>query len=189
MQEIAHAVGLPDYQLARELDRLRRGRRVTQQTAESLGDMSEPLVLDDETDGEGSPPPCEPAETALLYLLWTSKELRMGLDVTDTVRLFQDERLKDIAAALLTGEDPDTLERRWLELGEHFPLSAVAAGGEFCDTLSGTERERWATLAADLRRRGKQARYARLREMMFRGQATPDEMAEYAALAAELKRH
>ena len=188
MQEIAHAVGLPDYQLVRELDRLRRGRRVTQQTAESLGDMPEPLVLDGETDGEGSPPPCEPAETALLYLLWTSKELRMGLDVTDTVRLFQDERLKDIAAALLTGEDPDTLERRWLELGEHFPLSAVAAGGEFCDTLSGTERERWATLAADLRRRGKQARYARLREMMFRSQATPEELTEYARLAAELKR-
>ena len=191
LQEIGHAVGLPDYQLRGELDRLRRGRRVSAQAAESMAGTDEPPeTIDlDGLDDEVSSAPCDPAETGLLYLLWSSRELRTGVDVGETVRLFLDERLKEICGALLTGSSPEELERRWLELGEHFPLSVVAAGGAFCDTLSGTDAEKWQALAAGMRRKSIQARYARLREMMFRGQADPDEMAEYARLAAELKRH
>ena len=131
---------------------------------------------------------CDDNETGLLFLLWCSRELRLSVDVAETVRLFQDERLKEIAAALLMGESPDTLERRWLEMDEHFPLSAVAAGGNFCDTIAGTAREKWDALSRAQRRRRTLARYEQLRERLFRGQASPEELAEYAALAAELKR-
>jgi len=185
MQEIAHAVGLPDYQLVRELDRLRRGRRMS-----SAGQDETPLDVDFPLpeDDEMREAPCVPAETGLLFLLWSSRQLRLSVDVAETVRLFQDERLKEIAAALLTGESPETLERRWLEMDEHFPLSVVAAGGNFCDTLSGSVREKWDALCVDTRRRSLRSRYAQLKEQMFRGQATPEEQAEYGRLAAELKR-
>ncbi len=183
MQEIGQAVGLPDYQLAAELDRRRRGLRPQIRREERPEPGKTP------SEGKNAPdPPCDPAETGLLYLLWSSARLRLSVDVTETVRLFRDPRLADMAASLLTGDPPEALERRWLELGESFPLSAVAAGGAFCDTLGGDELSRWATLSDALRRRVKRDRYASLKDKMFRGEATPDEMAEYAALASDLKR-
>ncbi len=185
MQEIGHAVGLPDYQLAYELNRLRRGRGVTPRKNERGDGNGLPEGGNDEED---SPRPCDPAETGLLYLLWSSSRLRLAVNVSDVLRLFRDPRLQEAAAALLTGESPDSLEQRWLELGERFPLSAIAAGGAFCDTLGGDERQRWTLLSQDLLRRGKRNRYAELKDKMFRGEAAPEEMAEYAALASELKR-
>ena len=187
MQEIAHAVGLPDYQLASELNRLRRGRRLSPRAEESLAGDVQPLEL--ETADSETPPNCDPAETGLLYLLWISRELRMSASVAEVVRMFQDPRLKDIAGALLTGEQPESLEHRWLEMGDHFPMSALSGGASFCDTLSGTDMEKWQKLSADQGRRVKQARYIQLKAMMFRGEASPDDLAEYSALAAELKRY
>ena len=93
MQEIAHAVGLPDYQLASELNRLRRGRRLSPRAEESLAGDVQPLEL--ETADSETPPNCDPAETGLLYLLWISRELRMSASVAEVVRMFQDPRLKD----------------------------------------------------------------------------------------------
>ena len=48
--------------------------------------------------------------------------------------------------------------------------------------------EKWQKLSSDQGRRVKQARYIQLKAMMFRGEASPEELTEYWALAAELKR-
>ena len=103
--------------------------------------------------------------------------------------LGKDPRYCAGCGALLTGEQPESLEHRWLEMGDHFPMSALSGGASFCDTLSGTDMEKWQKLSADQGRRVKQARYIQLKAMMFRGEASPEDLTEYSALAAELKRY
>ncbi len=185
MQEIGHAVGLPDYQLASELDRLRKGRRLSAQTEESLGGEVFPLELESEDDEARTS--CDPAEAGLLSLLWHSDELRARCSVYEIVKLLSDELLQNIAMGLMSGVSPSEMERQWLEIGDTFPMSAISGGVEFCDTLPGSDAEKLALLRATLERRSMRARYEKLRAMMFRGEATPENLAEYAQLATRLK--
>ncbi len=185
MQEIGHAVGLPDYQLASELDRLRKGRRLSAQTEENLGGEVYPLDLEVE-EGEARPP-CDPAEAGLLSLLWRSVELRTRTSAQEVVKLLSDELLQNIAMGLMSGVSTSEMERQWLEIGDTFPMSAISGGVEFCATLPGSDAEKLALLCKTLERRSMRARYEKLRAMMFRGEATQENLAEYAQLAARLK--
>ncbi len=185
MQEIGHAVGLPDYQLASELDRLRKGRRLSAHTEESLGGEVFPLELDPEEDE--TRPPCDPAEAGLLSLLWHSGELRARTSASEVLKLLSDELLQNIAMGLMSGVSPGEMERQWLEIGDTFPMASLSGGVEFCATLPGTDAEKWELLRATLERRAMRARYEKLRAMMFRGEATQENLAEYAQLAARLK--
>jgi DNA primase len=184
MQEIAHALGLPDYQLAAELHRLQRGRAPAAKAENRSDDAPLPV-----TDSPDAGRPVEPAEAALVSLLWNSAGLRASSPQAETVKLLTDERLQTIAAALLTGVSPDELERRWLEIGDRFPLSALARGEAYCDTFSGTDSERWNALCAVLTRRRLQSRYDALKKRMYRGEATPEELTEYARLSVRLKNY
>ncbi|MDY3868801.1 MAG: DNA primase, partial [Pyramidobacter sp.] len=97
MQEIAKAVGLPDYQLVSELERLRRGRPAA--LASDRDD--ERIALPDEPEERSAP--CDPGEMSLLYLLWNSKQLRLSASIPEVLGLISDPRLKDAAAAILSG--------------------------------------------------------------------------------------
>ena len=178
MREIARALGLRDYELASELARLRGGRKrpVVRETERrpSAGDRTND---------------CDTAEAALVYLLWSDEGLRRGARAADVLPTVADPRLADIAAALISGESPDALESRWLELGDGFPLAAMAKGAAFCDTLPGDAGAKWKSLSASLLRKAKKARYAQLKDLMLRGQASQEELAEYMSLASELKRY
>ncbi len=185
MQEIGHAVGLPDYQLASELDRLRKGRRLSAHTEESFEGEVSPLELEPE-DGEARRP-CDTAEAGLLSLLWHSSELRARTSAREVLKLLSDEFLQNIAMGLMSGVSPSEMERQWLEIGDSFPMAAISGGVEFCETLPGSDEEKLALLRATLERRSMRARYEKLRAMMFRGEATPENLAEYAHLAARLK--
>ncbi|MGI6075370.1 MAG: DNA primase [Pyramidobacter sp.] len=191
MQELGHALGLPDYQLASELHRLRRGRRLhvreVGENATSSGFSDAETLLTDVSDVDASRP-ADPAEAALASLLWSSSALRSTSPEQETVALFADDRLQTLAAALLRGVEPSELEQRWLEIGDSFPMAALAKGAAFCDTLSGSEAEKWTALRAALTRRNCQARYDALKNLLYRGEATPEELTEYARLATALKR-
>lgn len=187
MQEIAHAVGLPDYQLASELNRLRRGRRVSVRADNRFGGEA-PIPSEPDADDEESRRPCEPAEAGLVCLLWNSPDLRSSVSAQEVVRMLLDDRLQNIAAGLLSGVSPGEMERQWLESGETFPMSALSGGAGFCDTLPGGDAEKWKALCEVLTRRARRARYEKLKSLMFKGEATPENLAEYASLAAQLKR-
>ena len=190
MQELGHALGLPDYQLASELHRLRRGRSIgtagkkQSGAARSLADAE--ILSADITDTVSRP--VDPAEAALMSLLWSSASLRSTSPERETVGLFSDDRLQTVAAALLRGVAPSELERQWLEIGDSFSMAALAKGAAFCDTLPGSEAERWSALCAVLTRKNRQTRYDALKDRLYRGEATPEELTEYARLAALLKR-
>ena len=182
MRRIAQELGLIDYQLASELNRLRRGQHLSARSKIFVDER--PTQASD--DGERITPP-DPAEAGLVYLLWTSDQLRGSVPITETVRLLENEHLKDLTGALLSGERPETLESRWLELNDSFPLSAIAIGGDFCDTLTGETEEKWNCITEALARRQMKKRYEHLRELMLRGQATSDDFNEYMKLSTQLK--
>lgn len=184
MQEIAHAVGIPGYQLADELNRMRRGRPMRAKPAERT---SESEVIDvGAVDGEEEQP-FDVTESGAVYLLWSSPGLRKALPAGDTLRLIRDGRLQTVAAALLTGTMPEELESQWLQIGDTRLMGAIAGGGNFCDTLSGTEAEKWQKISADLLRHVRTARYRQLLDVMLRGNPTDEERAEYAQLASKIK--
>lgn len=183
MGEIARSLGLYDYQLASELNRLRSGQHppVRRENPAPVSDV--------QPEEDSSARPYSRAEAALVYMLWTDEKLRSEAPLTDTVKIISDERLKDIAGALLSGEKPAELEARWLELDAKFPLAVIANGGAFCETLSGNLNSKWDSLTQTLSRRAKKKRYEALKALMLRAQATPDEISEYMTIAAELKKY
>ena len=183
LQEIGKAVGLPDYQLTEELARLRRGRPVVLASEDGT-----PVFPEEEEEPAERQAPCDPGETALLYLLWSSRSLRLGASIPEVIRMLSDERLKDLGATILSGQSPQEIERRWLEMGEQFPLSVLAMGGNYSETLGGSDDDKWKRITSELKRREKQARYRQLKSLMLRGEAAAKDMAEYAALASELKK-
>lgn len=179
LQELSQALSLPDYQLLKELERCRFGKRASGTVARQ---RPEPARHDEE---RVAPP--DRREAALIYLLWSSSMLRAGLSAADVTPYVQDSRLQAVVMALLSGASPSRLEAHWLEMGETFPLSVVAAGGAYCETLEEDLPEKWPRLCHELKGRNRMARFQDLKGRLLRGEATDSELEEYAHLARELK--
>ncbi len=175
LQELAQALALADYQLMEELNRRRSRSREGQERRA----VERPA-------GEKSPAP-DQQEAALIYLLWTSRRLRLSHSAAEVVPWFQSSAMQSLAAAVLSGESPSALEQRWLEMGETLPLAAIAAGGAYCETLPGDGQEKWELLCKSLENKRRRLRYNELRLKMLRREATTEELQQYLHLAQELK--
>lgn len=128
----------------------------------------------------------DPRESALLFLLWDSQEKRAKAAPEGTLPLIFDERIQSAVAALLNGESPDSLRSLWYETNDRYLESALAAGGDFCETF-GNREEAWEKLEASLRKRKVEKEYQGLREKMTRGLATSQDMSRLNELARILK--
>lgn len=133
-------------------------------------------------------------EQALCALLWRSRDVRRKVagDLNKILNILDDENIKNMAAAILT-DNTDTLEERWLSLGEIWQMNLIAAGEEICDEiLKGgatlkSELDLFDFLCSEIKRQKVRRRYEGLKLKMDRGDASKDEMIEYYALAAEIK--
>jgi DNA primase len=130
-------------------------------------------------------PPADPLESALCYLLWTDPKLRATLSPEGVLPLLSDEVVQSIVAALLQGEDPAELENRWHEMGERRPMAVLAAGGAHLDEYD--EETRQDVLLSALKRRKDQRRFRFLKEKKARGEASIEDIREFADLAKALK--
>lgn len=129
--------------------------------------------------------PIDPLESAVCYLLWTDSKLRATSSSELVLPLFSDEVMQSIVAALLQGDDPVELESRWHETGERRPMAILAAGGAHLDEYD--ENGRWEVLLSALKRRKAQRRFRFLKEKKARGEASMEEVREFANLAKALK--
>jgi len=130
-------------------------------------------------------PSADPLESALCYLLWTDPKLRATLLPERVLPLLSDEVVQSIVAALLQGEDPAELENRWHEMGERRPMAVLAAGGAHLDEYD--EETRQDVLLSALKRRKDQRRFRFLKEKKARGEASIEDIREFADLAKALK--
>ncbi|MCR5347477.1 MAG: DNA primase [Fretibacterium sp.] len=183
--ELAGALGLYPHEFWRELETFRR----------KGGGVLRPVPAperDDSEEEEKKPAP-DPLESALCSLLWRGGELRRRVRPEEILGLLSSERVREVAMAILM-ESPETLEARWLSLGDSWPLSIISGGDAFCDELTDSSRTApsgttpWEVVCAALRRRRDEGRLRELDARMKRGEATAEDLTEMRALAAELKR-
>ena len=173
--KLAGALGLYPHEFWRELEAFRRKGQIRRSPGDDgetgPGTVRERLKLD-------------PLDSALCAILWRDAG-RRRTPPEEVLGLLEDERVKEVALAILM-DSPGTLEDRWLSLGDQWPLALISRGDAFCDELG--DADPWEVVCSGLRRRRTQARLGELNARMKRGEATPEDLSELQALAADLKR-
>ncbi|MCR4817815.1 MAG: DNA primase [Fretibacterium sp.] len=127
VSELAGALELYPHEFWRELEAFRRKGNRTPRPEPA------PQKKNDGTGGEKIV--LDPLESALCSLLWRDEELRRRVRPEEVLALLDDERVKEVALAILM-ETPETLEARWLSLGDRWPLALISRGDAFCDELT-----------------------------------------------------
>ncbi len=185
LSSIAGTLGIFPHQLA-EILRVRQDQERKNSPISEKRESAVSCVSIDEKGKRTNEEPPDPREAALLFLLWSMQERRAAAAPEAILPLLFDGRIQSAVAALLNGESTESLRRLWYETSNRFLESALAAGGDFCETFASGE-EAWQKVEASLRKRNVEKEYRGLREKMTRGLATSEDMSRLNELARILK--
>jgi len=126
-------------------------------------------------------------EAAFCYLLWKDGAFRKKMtSCPDTVTFVQDQKVKMIVCAIMSGDDPEELESVWHSTGEVLPMRVLAAGGAFLEELEGYDNKSEIIVSALKKRRSK-VRFKEISSKLIKGIASEDEIREYLRIKQELK--
>ncbi|MDR0764361.1 MAG: DNA primase [Synergistaceae bacterium] len=125
-------------------------------------------------------------ECAFCSLLWRDERLRSKWECGDIVPYFSDEAASGIAAALVSGDTPEELESRWRAMGERLCFERIAQGDAVA-AAAGLSSEFAEKVLDDIRTRAARRRYEELKPLVIRGEASPQETADYLEAAKKLK--
>lgn len=126
-------------------------------------------------------------ECAFCSLVWRNTGLLENLPAEEELLpLFTDEAVSGIITALLSGETPETLEKRWRSMGENACPERIARGDA---VLSRDELgvEHIARLTEELASNASRRWYERLKLAVVSGEATDEEKKAYFDCARRLK--
>jgi DNA primase len=139
----------------------------------------------DEEAGEEQQSP-DLVEAALCALLWRDCDLRRSADPVHIVSMLSDARLQTLASALLSASSAEEMELYWHDIGDTFPMKAIAAGGVYCDELE-RANDPYTILMEILSVRKHKREYDLLKTKLSRGTAENDELMRFQELARMLK--
>ena len=142
-------------------------------------------VPPDEETGEEQQPP-DLVEAALCALLWRDCDLRRSADPVEIVSMLSDARLQTLASALLSASSAEDMEIYWHDIGDTFPMKAIAAGGVYCDELE-RAHDPYTILVDILSVRKHKREYDLLKTKLSRGIAANEELMRFQELAKLLK--
>jgi DNA primase len=125
-------------------------------------------------------------ECAFCSLLWRDERLRSQWECGELVPYFSDEAASGIAAALVSGDTPEELESRWYAMGERLCFERIARGDAVA-SAAGLSSEFAERVLDDIRARAAWRRYEKLKPLVIRGEASPQETADYREAAKKLK--
>lgn len=125
-------------------------------------------------------------EAALCALLWRDCDLRRSADPVEIVSMLSDERMQTLASALLSASSVEEMELYWHDIGDTFPMKAIAAGGVYCDELERAD-DPYSILMEILSVRKHRREYDLLKTKLSRGSAGNDELMRFQELARMLK--
>ena len=125
-------------------------------------------------------------ECAFCSLLWRDERLRSEWECGDLVPYFSDEAVSGIVAALVSGDAPEELESRWYAMGERQCFERIARGDAVA-AAAGLSSEFAGHVLNDIRTRAAWRRYEELKPLVIRGEASPQETADYREAAKRLK--
>ena len=105
----------------RHLDRARdiRAAQTQENTAQNSG-------LTSETYGDD-------LEYMICSLLWGDEELRASCDMSNIALYVSDETVRSVIFALLSGDEPDALERRWQQMHDERGMGIIARGNSLLE--------------------------------------------------------
>lgn len=155
-------------------------RKLSSQARESVRDVPS----DEEICEEQQPP--DLVEAALCALLWRDCDLRRSADPVEIVSMLSDARLQTLASALLSASSAEDMEIYWHDIGDTFPMKAIAAGGVYCDELE-RAHDPYTILVDILSVRKHKREYDLLKTKLSRGTAANDELMRFQKLAMILK--
>ncbi|MDR0647947.1 MAG: DNA primase [Synergistaceae bacterium] len=187
MSKIAAGFGVLQHQLEREIELRRRGAGSKSAIyAEGTEGDSSVYISSGADNGERGRSRAADLECAVCSILWHDAELRSRLDQRDVVPFLADEAVAGVVSALLSGESPEELERRWRALGETGCPSRLARGDAIL-AEGGLGAPHAPKMIEELRTMALKRRYDELKEKGLKGEATNDEIAEKDELAKKIK--
>jgi DNA primase len=175
---VAGALGILSHELAPLLEEQRKKL--------SLHRKEDEVRQIQESPGTGEEDVPDAVEAALCALLWRDCGRRRSADPVEMISLLSDNRLQTIASALFSASSAGELEAYWLEIGDSFPLKAIAAGGAYCDELERTA-DPWPILMEILSKRKERREYEQIKAKLSRGAASDEELIRFQTLAKSLK--
>lgn len=131
-------------------------------------------------------------ESILCSLIWFDEKgerARGMMEPQRVLSLLTDERVKGIVSALLCGESPQTLQSRWVSVGEQACPAILSCGNALFEQWPEEERQKdcFDNVLGQLERKQLQRRLELLNEKMMRNEATKEEMLECQNLQRKLK--
>ena len=122
--EISEKLGLFPHELKALIDAQRKNENQSTRRAETLP-----------PEAGGSPEVPESAETYgddLEYMvcsqLWNDEEMRGSCDLNSIALYISDESVRAVIYALLSGDEPEALERRWQQMNDEKGMRIIARG-------------------------------------------------------------
>lgn len=178
--KIGQELGIFAHELKNEIEsrqekiRGRESHRIPEDDFES--------ITSDEDDNDTP----DKVECQLCSLIWGNEEVRALLHAEAIVPFVKSPIIKDIVVALLSGERPDTLEKRWRTMGESSGLNVIALGNGLVDK-EGLSSDNASDLLRILHRRFAEKRASYLQNKLKKNIATADEVQECQDLTRKLK--
>ena len=125
-------------------------------------------------------------EYMLCSLLWSRKDIREAYRAEELMCYIEDMGIQNIVFALLSGDDPDELERRWQQMNDMSGMQIIARGNSLLsrEGISGETAEK---LMGTLRRKYLKNRLASLVRKIKEGNISESEYEEYLKYTRLLK--
>lgn len=188
LDKLCRVLELFPHELQREIQRRQqkiRGREYSRPPEENY-------ITSTASDGA---PAVDEEECRLCSILWNNPELRSVLAPELVIPFISEQILQNIISALLTGEDPSSLEARWRQIGDETSLKLIARGNGLIDReyngkeslASLTELEMSNKIVDNLRRKSMKKRFITLEKKLRNNSATPEEFQEHLKLGRLLK--
>ena len=180
LNEVAEILGIFRHNLETEI--LSRQENVR-------GKTNRPLPEDDFQYFDTQKEPVEQAdqlECLFCSLLWENAEQRSAFSVETAAQLINHPVLQNIVFALLGGETPDALEKRWRQMGDYSALNLLARGNAIA-SKEGITSESINKIAFDLQKRCIESRSKFLQDKLKKGTASKEEIIEIQELTQILK--
>mgnify|MGYP001213391624 CR=1 FL=1 len=185
LEKIGQQLGVFSHELKREID-LRREKLRDGETKKTAEEAVAVKPDEDNYDNASESDPSDGLECAFCSMLWNINELRSCFTPESVVPFVSNPVLKNIAAAILTGESPEQLETRWRQMGDMKGLTLIAKGNSILEKEC-LDKDKAEVIAATLRKRCIEEQASVLKTKMANGTATKEEQKEHLELTRILK--
>ena len=125
IDEISETLGLFPHELKALIDAQRKAENQTARRAEagphSAAEAPEAYYEEAEAYGDD-------IEYMICSLLWNDEEIRSSCDMKSVALYTSDESVRAIIYALMSGDEPEALERRWQQMNDEKGMKIIARG-------------------------------------------------------------